>query len=262
MTTDYIFSAYWRRPLRLVALILLVVSGLIILALVFPFVSQLQRGKIISLWSQALLRTLGIRLQSTGSPPQRTALLVANHISWADPFLLMARHPLCFVAKAEIRHWPVLGWLAARAGTVFIRRDRLRDLLKVSQAFIHYLDTGTAVGLFPESTTSDGKRLLPFKSALFQVAINTRSDCVPIAIHYDHPAAIWIEDMGLLSSVWRVMGQAAITARIIYCPAIRYQDQSRQQMADASATAIASALCLPAPRTVPEIPADLPVLTH
>lgn len=262
MSNHDFFSAYVRRPLRLAVLIVLIVVGLLILAFVFPVLKQSRRDKTILNWTRVLLHTLGIQVQSTGVPPSGAALLVANHVSWADPFLLMARHPMCFVAKAEIRGWPVLGWLAAQAGTVFIRRDRLRDLLNVAQTFIAHLEGGTAVGVFPESTTSDGKSLLPFKTALFQVAINARADCYPIAIRYDHPAAIWIEDMGLLSSVWRVMALKRITADIYYCPVIGYHGQDRHTLAQASAAAIANALCLPAPCTLPETPVDLPALTR
>ncbi|MHB1676420.1 MAG: lysophospholipid acyltransferase family protein [Sulfuriferula sp.] len=262
MELDYFFSAYMLRPLRIVFFIALIAAGLMILAFIFPYLSQLRRGRIIQGWTRVMLRTLGIRLQISGTPPVGAALMVANHVSWVDPFLLMARHAMCFVAKAEIRDWPVFGWLAAQAGTVFIRRDRLRDLVKVAQAFVAHLAAGSAVGLFPESTTTDGTRLLPFKAALFQVAINAKADCYPVAIHYDNSAAIWIEDMGLLSSFWRVMAQPRITAHITYCPAIRYQAQTRQNLASASASAIASALCLPVPHTPPEISADLPVLTH
>ncbi len=260
MSDSNFFSAYALRPMRLLFLIVLIVIGLSILAFVFPFLRQNQRHDTVLIWTRALLTILGIRVRSTGFPPDGPALLVANHVSWADPFLLMARHPMCFVAKAEIRDWPVLGWLTAQAGTVFIRRDRLRDLLNVSQAFMAQLEAGAAVGMFPESTTSDGKSLLPFKTALFQVAINARADCYPIAIRYDHPAAVWIEDMGLLSAVWSVMALKRVTAHIHYCPAIRFHGHDRHTLAQVSATAIANALCLSVPRNQSEISADLPVL--
>lgn len=262
MRNFYFFSAFVRRPVRLLLLIGLIGVGLLILGLAFPFLPQHQREKTIMAWTGVLLKTLGIRVHRTGSAPSGAALLVANHISWADPFLLMAHHAMCFVAKAEIRDWPVLGWLAAQAGTVFIRRDRLRDLVNVSQTFIAHLEGGTAVGVFPESTTSDGKVLLPFKTALFQVAINARTDCYPVAIHYDRPEAIWIEDMGLLSSVWRLMALKQTTAHIHYCPVIPSRGHNRHTLAQASATAIANALCLPAGRNLFETPSDLPVLTH
>lgn len=256
------FIIYVLRPLRVVALAGLMVAGLIMLALFSPWLGQARRGWIIQHWSKAMLGIIGVRLKVSGVPPNGMALIVANHVSWIDPFLLLACHPMRFVAKAEIQRWPVLGWLTTQAGTVFIRRDRQRDLAKVAQIFEAHLHDGTAVGVFPESTTSNGRQLLPFKAALFQVAISTAADCNPVALSYDNVAAIWIEDMELLSSVWRVMAQPRITAQIIFCPAIAYQGQHRRDLASASAAAIATALYPPVRRNRPEILDDLPALMH
>lgn len=256
------FTAYCIRPFRVLGLVILVTGGLITLALVFPWLRQRQRGSITQAWSAMMLRTVGIRLRITGTRPTGAALVVANHVSWADPFLLIACYPVHFVAKAEIRRWPVFGWLAAQAGTIFIKRERQRDLADVAQAFVSHLTDGSAVGMFPESTTSDGAQLLPFKPALFQVAVSAASDCYPVALSYDHRAAIWIDNMGFLSSIWRVMAQPHITASVNFCPAIPYQGQHRRDLALASEVAIASALSLPVLRIPPEIPDDLPAATH
>ena len=132
----------------------------------------------------------------------------------------------------------------------------------VAQAFVAYLNNGTAVGMFPESTTSDGTQLLPFKPALFQVAVSTAADCYPVALHYDNRAAIWIGDMGFLSSIWHIMAQPRIIASVNFCPPIHYQGQHRRELAAASASAIAIALSLPDPHNSPETPADLPAAAH
>ena len=256
------FTAYCVRPFRALGFIALIISGLATLAFLFPWLNQRQRGSIAQHWSGMILRTLGIRLRMTGTRPAGPALLVANHLSWADPFVLIACYPVHFVAKAEIRRWPVFGWLAAMAGTIFIQRDRQRDLSKVAQAFVSHLNDGSAVGMFPESTTSDGSRLLPFKPALFQVAVSAAADCHPVALGYDHCAAIWIDNMGFLSSVWHVMAQPCITASVHFCPAIAYQGQHRRDLAAASEAAIANALCLPAPRIPLETPDDPPAAMH
>jgi len=259
MTFTRYFTAYCIRPLRALGFTLLLVGGLVTLALLFPWLGQKRRGYITQAWSGLMLRSVGIRLHVTGSPPTGAALMVANHVSWADPFLLIACYPVHFVAKAEIRRWPVFGWLAAQAGTIFIKRERQRDLADVALAFVAHLTDGSAVGMFPESTTSDGTQLLPFKPALFQVAVSAAADCYPVALSYDHHAAIWIDDMRFLSSIWRVMAQPRITASIHFCPAIPYQGQHRRDLAVASEAAIASALSLPAPRIPLETPGDPPV---
>jgi 1-acyl-sn-glycerol-3-phosphate acyltransferase len=251
------FTACCIRPFRALGFTAMVIGGLATLALLFPLLNQKRRSIIAKYWSKLILRTVGIRLRVTGSPPTAAALMVANHVSWADPFLLIACYPVHFVAKAEIRSWPVFGWLAALAGTIFIQRERQRDLSNVAQIFVSHLNDGSAVGMFPESTTSDGTRLLPFKAGLFQVAVSAAADCYPVALSYDQRAAIWIDDMGFLSSIWQVMAQPRITASVHFCPPIPYQGQHRRDLAVASEAAIASALCLPAPRIPPETPADL-----
>ena len=252
------FTIYLLRPMRMIALTALIIVGLVVVGLAFPSLAQTRRGWIVQRWTRAMLSILGIRLSIVGTPPVGMALIVANHVSWIDPFLLLACLPVRFVAKAEIQHWPLLGWLVAKAGTVFIQRDRQRDLSRVAQIFVTHLHQGTAVGLFPESTTSDGMQLLPFKSALFEVAISTAADCYPVALSYDNIAAIWIEDMGLLASIWRVMAQPYITAELIFCPAIRFQGQRRRDLASASKATIANALCQPVPHIQPEKLDDLP----
>lgn len=258
MSLSRYFVAYCVRPVRALGIVVLIIGGFATLALLFPWMNQARRGVVIQYWSRMVLYTVGIRLSVTGTRPERAALLVANHVSWADPFLLIACYPVYFVAKAEIRQWPVLGRLAALSGTIFIRRERQRDLNAVARACIDYLDNGKAVGLFPESTTSDGTQLLRFKPALFQVAVSTAADCYPVALSYDQSAAIWVENMGFVTSLWHVLGLSGMTAHIHFCPAIHYCGQHRRDLALASETAITTALYSAALHTPLEKPVDLP----
>src|SRR5690606_21315559 len=104
------------------------------------------------------------------APPAR-ALFVANHISWLDIFVINAMQPSHFVAKSEIRDWPVLGWLCAKAGTVFIARGRLRDVRRIYQGLVERLQVGEPVAFFPEGATSSQGSLQPFHANLFEAAI-------------------------------------------------------------------------------------------
>lgn len=243
MSLPVFLAAYLLRPLRALALFGLIVMGLGVLATAFPLLAMSRRERIMQTWSQALLYIVGIRLHLVGQPPRDATLVVANHVSWIDPFVLIACAPVHFVAKAEIRSWPVFGWLAAQAGTIFIQRQRARDIHKITQSFTTALRAGKTVGMFPESTTTDGKQLLPFKSALFQVAIDAQVNCQPVALRYQHEAAIWINDMGFLSSVWHIMGVPCIPVQVTYCAPVT-PDTTRRQLSLASETAIAQALCL------------------
>ncbi|NOT18365.1 MAG: 1-acylglycerol-3-phosphate O-acyltransferase [Sulfuriferula sp.] len=249
MQLPQFLTAYLLRPLRVFALLLLIMAGLVILGTLFPLLAMPAREYIMQRWSQALIYIVGIRLRIVGDLPQTAALVVANHVSWADPFVLIACAPVHFVAKAEIRSWPVFGWLAAQAGTIFIQRERARDLHKVTHHFTLALQNGLSVGMFPESTTTDGKQLLPFKPALFQVAIEANVACQPVALRYEHEVAAWINNMGFISSIWRIMGVPQVPVVATYCvPIMPKQLTHRRDLACASETAIASALHLPAPR--------------
>ncbi|WP_106160206.1 lysophospholipid acyltransferase family protein [Hasllibacter halocynthiae] len=113
------------------------------------------------------LRILGIRRRVTGSPLRGGGALVANHSSWLDVFALNSAAPLYFVAKAEVAGWPGIGWLARATGTVFIERRRTEAARHRAQ-FEERLRAGHLLAFFPEGTSTDGRRLLPFKTTLFE----------------------------------------------------------------------------------------------
>ena len=110
---------------------------------------------------------LGMRLEVIGTPMQGGGAAVANHTSWLDIFALNAFDDIYFVAKSEVSNWPVIGWLARATGTQFIVRDRTQAL-----SHTHMLQTrlrhGHRLLFFPEGTSTDGRRVLPFKPTLFQ----------------------------------------------------------------------------------------------
>lgn len=112
------------------------------------------------------LRVLGLRLQVMGDPLRGQGAIVANHASWLDILVLNAAAQVFFVAKQDVAHWPVIGVLARLTGTVFIRRDRNQADLQ-RQIFETRLRDGHRLLFFPEGTSSDGTRVLPFKSTLF-----------------------------------------------------------------------------------------------
>lgn len=119
--------------------------------------------------SRRVLRVFVSRVEAAGSPP-KSGLLVCNHLSYLDILLLASLTPAVFVSKHEVRHWPVLGWLARLAGTIFVRRERRGDVGQITQAIRGVLHQGQLVALFPEGTTSNGKQVLPFKSSLLEPA--------------------------------------------------------------------------------------------
>ncbi len=123
-------------------------------------------NRVFRVWSRLLGRIAGMRVEVVGRPPRRPFLLVANHVGYADILLLGGAAGGVFVAKREIASWPVMGHLCRLVGTVFVDREAKRDLLRVGRQIEGALGRGLGVVLFPEGTTADGQRLLPFRPSL------------------------------------------------------------------------------------------------
>jgi 1-acyl-sn-glycerol-3-phosphate acyltransferase len=242
-----------------------VLAGLSTVLVRFPRLALRAREARIRTWSARLLRILGVQRRVSGDAaalarPGR--LLVANHVSWLDIFVIDAIHPACFVAKSEIRRWPVAGTLAARVGTLFIERGRRRDTHRVNGAIRAALDAGQLVGVFPESTTTDGSRLLHFHGSLLQAIADGGGALIPVAIRYSDAAggrsdaAAYAGDTGFLESFWRIAGERRTVAEIVVLPEIPAGGANRRDLARAAESAIRTALGLPGPERRPGRPHD------
>ena len=158
--------------LRGVALALVVFGGLailLLLRLVERPIHGLHRPwtpHITVFVCRTAFRVLGLPIQHQGAPMQAPGIIVANHSTWLDIFALNAGGALYFVSKAEVARWPGIGWLARATGTVFVNRDR-REAQAQKTVFEERLAAGHHLLLFPEGTSSDGQRVLPFKPTLF-----------------------------------------------------------------------------------------------
>ncbi len=115
-------------------------------------------------------------------------MFVANHISWSDIHALNSIIAMRFIAKSEIRNWPIFGYLVSRANTLFIDRSKKKDAKRTIDVALQSLQAGDTLCLFPEGTTTDGTLIQPFKSSLLQAAIEAQSTIWPVAIHYPHPS--------------------------------------------------------------------------
>lgn len=214
------------RPLRglwrLAWALIHVLHGVLICAFVFPWLAPAQRMRRVGWWSRRLLRLLGVALQASGTPRPGPVLLVANHVSWLDILVINAVHPVRFVSKADVRHWPVLGWLVACGGTLFIERERKRDALRVVHQMAEALKAGHQLAIFPEGTTSNGSGLLPFHANLLQAAIATETPVQPVALRFSDarqavsPAAAYVGDTNLLQSAWAIVTADGLRAKVSF----------------------------------------------
>jgi len=176
------------RAWRYLRLALHLVQGVATIALVYPFTARTTHQALRRRWSRRLLGVLGIELEARGEAIAPGCMLVANHISWVDIFVINALVPAAFVSKAEVRAWPLIGWLAAKNDTIFLRRGSRGHARIINAETAALLDAGCNVAIFPEGTTTDGSRLLHFHAALLQPAIACAHPVQTLALQYLTPA--------------------------------------------------------------------------
>jgi 1-acyl-sn-glycerol-3-phosphate acyltransferase len=151
--------------------------------------------------------------------------------------VLNAVLPLRFVAKSEVRHWPVIGWLCARAQTLFIERGKRRDTARANLQIVESLQRGNCTAIFPEGTTTNGSHVRHFHSSLLQPAIDAQMPLYPVAIRYHdkdnrpNPDAAYIDDMTFVESLWKILSSRDLHARLTTTPALDTQVENRRTLA-------------------------------
>jgi 1-acyl-sn-glycerol-3-phosphate acyltransferase len=210
------------RKLRLVIHLLL---GMWIIARRFPRASAAERMEMNRVWSVEMLRLSGMKLVVHNDEARLDAgvLVVGNHISWIDIYVINAWRPTPFVSKAEIRKWPVVGWLAEQLGTVFVQREKRSDAKRIMHELANRLLAGEMMCVFPEGTTTDGRTLLPFHANLFQAAVSASVPVQPLCLMYEDAhgalstAPAYIGDMTLNDSLDALLGAGPLTAHLYVC---------------------------------------------
>lgn len=213
-----------RAAWRLWRAVLHALVGLAIIVFVFPRRDELQRSAHVQAWAMRMLAVLGIGLELHGKPPVAgPVLLVANHISWLDILVMHAARHCRFVAKAEVRRWPLIGTLASGGGTLYIERESRRDAMRVVHHMAESLKRGEIVAVFPEGTTSDGRHLLPFHGNLIQAAISANAPAQPVALRFIDTATrktsftpCYVGDDSFVGSLWRTLSGPSLTAVVRY----------------------------------------------
>ena len=253
------------RILRWFRLISHICVGLVAVGALYPRVSARRRARITGWWARKLLRILNVLLSIHGIPPdaeEKNLIVASNHVSWLDIFVINATQPSRFVAKSEIRDWPIVGWLCEKAGTIFIRRTRRSDTAKINEAMRAVLAEGATIGFFPEGTTTAGDKLLKFHTSLFEPAVANDATIVPVAIRYRTSdgvltdAAAFIGELSFAESVGQIISQKSMTAEIKFAPQIAATGQTRRALALKAEAAIAVLLDVPLPHTHHRFPGD------
>lgn len=238
-----------------------------LLAVIYPALSGKRQLRVLKTWSRQLLAILGILVHSEGMPEKQArpgCMLIANHVSWLDIFVLNSICPARFIAKSEVRDWPLIGWLCQRCGTLFIERTRRQDATSINRQISALLEQGICVGLFPEGTTTDGTQVGKFHASLIQPAVATGASLWPVALRYQDrtgklsTAAAFTGDTTLADSIWCILRSRQISAVAGFTPALVPGDANRRVLAHTAQLAIALELDQAALRADTALPASAP----
>ncbi len=221
-----------RATFRLAGLFVvstLTVASWIVPAATRPFSRRLAsriRHRQMSLWARSALAIIGVRVECDGPAPPPGSLLVSNHLSYLDVLVLWSRVPATFVSKAEVRHWPVLGWAVTGAGTLYLERERRSAVKPMVEAVSERLALGETVVFFPEGTSSPGTELLPFRPSLFEAAraVGGRVHVAALAYATDDPerpaseTVAWWGDAAFAPHFLGLLTLPRVRARLRFAP--------------------------------------------
>jgi len=213
-----------------------------------PAQAQAIRSRLSQAWMSGLVSLLPLHVHCRGALPQQPSLWLSNHVSWLDIVLLGRLAPLHFLSKAEVADWPVIGWLAKGAGTLFIQRgtgaaasltDQLSDMLAA----------GRSLMIFPEGTTTAGDRVRTFHGRLLGCAVETGTPVQPVAIAYRRGGerdgvAPFIDDDEFTAHLWRLLGSERIEVEIHLLPTLPAGSAPRNQLAREARESVTQALGL------------------
>ncbi|MHA3977252.1 lyso-ornithine lipid O-acyltransferase [Halovulum sp. GXIMD14794] len=245
-----------RLGLRALTLVVVTYFG-IIFVVVFNLVERvLPLGishRIICLWGWICLRLCGVKIRRVGEPMAHRGAVVANHTGWIDIFTLLAADRVYFVSKAEVSSWPLVGWLSRQIGTVFIDRRRTASARQRDQLSERLL-RGDRLAFFPEGTSTDGRRVLPFRSTIFAAfetpELRRALWIQPVTLVYHPTDGLprsfygWWGDMGLkdhLTAVFALSRGAEV--EVIHHAPLRVDDYfDRKELARACEAAVRSGM--------------------
>ena len=188
-------------------------------------------------WHQRVCNIFGMQKTVSGHVNQYPTLFVINHISWFDIPSLGSSVPVHFLSKDEINSWPLVGWLATKAGTLFIKRGFKGAAEQSIKDIIQALQNGGHVIIFPEGTTTDGTSVKRFHSRLFQAAIDAKVSVQPVALSYPHPdgthpKAPFIGDTQFIESLLDMISEKNMNVRLDFLQPVNSWEYNRDKLAE------------------------------
>ncbi|MFO7602561.1 MAG: lysophospholipid acyltransferase family protein [Gammaproteobacteria bacterium] len=190
-------------------------------------------------WMAQACHIIGLKISVEGCLTGRTGqLYIANHVSWLDIIAIASVTDSKFLSKHTVRLWPLIGWLTASIGSLFIRRQNRRAFHRSLQRIKERLQNGESICIFPEGTTTDGRRVLPFHSGLLQAAIDAGVAVQPLVLKYQDPDGVYAQHAPyygrdvFVVHLFRLLCQRETHLRLVALPAMPQRvGANRQQLA-------------------------------
>ncbi|MGC8915602.1 MAG: lysophospholipid acyltransferase family protein [Thermoanaerobaculum sp.] len=247
--------AFWRLQVFAVGSWLVVASGLAAVLTAFPRRWR-KTAPYIARWARLGARCLGVRVALSGELPPPGSLVVANHQGYVDIVSLGSLFPCIFVARHDMRRWPLFGQLAASGATIFLNRDNKRAGVRGVAQVREALKVGATVIAFPEGTSTDGSGLLPFRTGIFQAAVEAAAPLVPAAIRYvsldgqvldDNTRSVvgWYRGEPFLTHLMRLGSHRSVEVAIRFGEARKPPHPGRRELAAWAEAAVFELLGLP-----------------
>lgn len=222
-------------------------QGAATVALIYPWISEPRRLGLKRRWSRQLLTALGVQLDASQTGGLM-GLVVANHVSFLDIYVINALAPAAFVSKDDVRAWPLIGWLCEHTDTIFLQRGSRNAAHHARHELAQHLAEGRLVALFPEGTTSTGDHVLPFHGALLQSAVDTGTPVTPVVLRYvdgngnSSQDPVYVGDTSLLECLWSIASSQGLVARTEVLEPLASNGQDRRHLAAEAHRRIAQGL--------------------
>ncbi len=181
----------------------------------FGFSRRLQNWSMRT-WGKSILFVCGIKITRNEIPANTHFILMPNHRSYIDIFIVAALTPAAFVGKAELKKWPMLKTGARITNTLFVSRSELQSLVSTMNKIKASVNQGIPVAIFPEGTTRKGPLTGPFKNGIFKIAADSGIPIIPMAIHFDDVKDAWIDDDTFLGHFFRQMSKPVCRVTLRY----------------------------------------------
>jgi len=223
-----------------------IVRGLLTLAIIFPGATPQKRNHLIRAWGHKVLGIFAVSLtvhkphDFDPAPERGKRLYIGNHISWMDIYAVQAVTATRFIAKSELRTWPVLGRLMVQSGTVFIERAKRSDTRRINETIREHLEGGTMIAVFPEGTTSDGRDVRKFHGNLLQAALDASAEIVPFCLRYTDAqghytgAPAYIDELTMWDSINLVLREKRLHCELTFFSPLAREGRGRRELAAAA----------------------------